>query len=150
MIKVWDRLYIGDQNDCKNGNDEWSIIHACKYPCFDNFESTSYLVCETSTDLYLNLIDSYKPLFMPYSFQTFFKFIKQHYGQEKKILIHCNKGESRSPSLALLFLAKTLCVISNHSYDKARKEFTELFDKYNPSLGIQKYFYRNWKQLNGY
>ena len=35
----------------------------------------------------------------------FLEFSNKHWRQGKKLLIHCNQGESRAPSLALLFVA---------------------------------------------
>jgi len=62
-------------------------------------------------------------------------------------LINCNLGESRAPSLALLFLAKGLHVISDRSYEEARREFQISYLGYMPGLGISRYFTENWNEL---
>jgi len=54
------------------------------------------------------MIDPPEPLFMMPIFTEFLKFAKDKWDSGKKLLIHCNRGESRAPSLALLFLAKCL------------------------------------------
>jgi predicted protein tyrosine phosphatase len=65
-------------------------------------------VLEREYDLYLNIIDPPVPLFKPPLFSSFLVFADKHWRSGKKLLIHCNQGESRAPSLALLFLEKKL------------------------------------------
>ena len=63
------------------------------------------MVLEKENDLFLNIIDPAVPLFMPPLFTAFLEFSNKHWRQGKKLLIHCNQGEPRAPSLALLFVA---------------------------------------------
>jgi predicted protein tyrosine phosphatase len=107
----------------------------------------SYLILEQENDLFLNIIDPPVPLFMPPLFSRFIEFSNKHWSQGQKLLIHCNQGESRAPSLALLFMAKVVSVIPNDSYEAAREEFEKLYPRYNPGKGIQKYFSNNWSVL---
>ena len=60
---------------------------------------------EEANDLYLNIIDPPGPLFMPPLFTSFLEFAVRNWEEGKNILIHCNQGESRAPSMGLLFLA---------------------------------------------
>ena len=32
MQQVHDRLYVGDDTDCRTGSRDWSVVHACKRP----------------------------------------------------------------------------------------------------------------------
>ena len=107
-----------------------------------------YLALELATDLYLNLIDPPKPLFMARSFHLFLAFSRVQLEKGRKILIHCNQGESRAPSLALLLLAKLKSQISNESYEAVRAEFKALFNGYNPGRGIQKYLAGHWREFD--
>jgi predicted protein tyrosine phosphatase len=66
--------------------------------------------------------------------------------QNKKIIIHCNMGQSRSPSLGLAYLAIT-GIISNNSYEEAAKEFRKLYPEYLPGTGIMLYMRHNWDFL---
>lgn len=156
MEKVHERVYVSDGDDCKNGNKNWAIIHACKSPCHQkavgykgnlNNDHKNYLVLERKYNLYLNIIDPPFPLFRPILFSSFLSFAIKNWKEERKILIHCNQGESRAPSLALLFLAKGLAVIDNSSYESAYLEFEELYPMYDPGEGIQIYFEENWDVL---
>ena len=73
------------------------------------------------------------------------KFIDKNI-KNKKILIHCNHGLSRSPSLALLYLAKK-GIINNQSYNDAVKDFLKMFSNYNPNNGIASYLRTEWGNL---
>ena len=70
-------------------------------------------------------------------------FIERNIGS-KKVLIHCNRGQSRSPALALLFLAKRRKSICNDSYDVAKEEFIKLCPNYLPGMGVQSYLAQYW------
>jgi len=80
-------------------------------------------------------------------FTEFLRFIRHHWNQGKTVLIHCNQGESRAPSLALLFLAKDIGVISNESYEKAKEEFMKIYPSYFPERGIQIYLREHWGEF---
>ena len=159
MIDVHNGLYVGKKADCRVGDPEWAVVHACKSPCHQRAVGYTgslskshpyYLALERGTDLYLNLIDPPKPLFMAPSFNSFLAFSRVQLEEGRKILIHCNQGESRAPSLALLLLAKLLSQISNESYEAARAEFEILFNGYNPGRGIQKYLTDHWSEFDSF
>ena len=148
MIEVHERVFVGMDHDCRSGNSVWAVVHACKIPCHQQAvgyhgslqrNHPNYLVFERGNDLYLNMIDPPQPLFMLPLFTSFMRFAAQHWGDGQCILIHCNQGESRAPSLAMLLLAKHIGVISSSSYDDARRNFITKFPSYNPGLGIQSY-----------
>ena len=107
-----------------------------------------YLALEQGTDLYLNLVDPRTPLFMPSSFNSFLAFSQVQLNEDRKILIHCNQGESRAPSLALLLLAKLVGSIPNDSYRAARAAFEALFNGYNPGMGIRNYLADHWSEFD--
>ena len=157
MIKVHNGLYVGKEADCRVGDNEWAVVHACKSPCHQRAvgyrgklspHHPHYLVLERGADLYLNLIDPPKPLFMAPSFHSFLAFSRVQLGMDRKILIHCNQGESRAPSLVLLILAKLVSRIPNESYEAARAEFETLFNGYNPGRGIQTYLAGHWHEFD--
>lgn len=156
MFEVRKRLYIGNEYDCRKGDEDWGIIHACKHPCHQravgykgNLSSShpNYLVLEKRNDLYLNIIDPSAPLFMPPLFTSFLNFTSLQWEGGKKILIHCNQGESRAPTLAMMFMAKHLKEIPNSSYSEARREFEKLYSGYKPGKGIQIYLNQNWQEF---
>lgn len=157
--KIVDRLWVGTVEDCKAIEDDpdWAIVHACKFPCHAERcgakigrESRSYLSFREGNQLFLNMIDLPKPLFPRQLFDAFLAFMGDVFpggsnSARKHVLIHCNQGESRAPSLALLFLAKRLFRVSNASYDEAWDEFEKLIGtQYCPSQGIEDWLRENW------
>lgn len=156
MIEVSERLFIGSEADCRGGDDKWAIVHACKIPCHQRAvgykgslpsSHQNYLVLEKANDLYLNIIDPSAPLFMPPLFTSFLKFATSHWEKGKRILIHCNQGESRAPSLALLFLAKHRKEIADTSFDEAKLDFQTIYSYYQPGQGILIYLRKHWSEF---
>ncbi len=159
MIEVYPNLYVGTDSDCFfDSRDDWVVVHACKYPCHQkavgyhgNFSPThpNYLVLERGSHLFLNMIDPNTPLFKPALFDSALSFIDR-YLPTRKVLIHYNKGNSRAPSLALLYLAKHARVINSENYATATKDFRTKFPGYQPGRGIQIYLTEHWTQIKGY
>jgi hypothetical protein len=156
MIEIRKRLFIGDEDDCRYGDDDWGVVHACKHPCHQRavgyrgkLSSTHpyYLVFERENDLFLNMIDPPRPIFMPQTFTSFLEFTSTQWEAGKNILIHCNEGESRAPTLALIFMAKHLKELPDSSYLEAREEFEKLYPAYRPGNGIQIYLTGNWNDF---
>lgn len=156
MIKVHERLYIGDGTACRPGLATLSVVHACKTPCHQRAVGytgslspahPNYLVLRTPCDLFLNIIDPPVPLFKIETFIHFLLFAREHHDGGASVLIHCNQGESRAPTLALLFLAKHLRVIPNGSFLEAREAFSSLYAGYRPGAGIQQFLTVNWLMI---
>lgn len=132
-----------------------AVVHACKEPCHRDavgYSSRSlpnthpnYLVLESEYHLFLNLIDPPRPLFMMQSFDSFFAFVDKHI-EEREVVIHCNQGESRAPSLALLYAAKRSERFPNESYALAARAFQAEF-VYNPGRGIHSWLATHWTEL---
>lgn len=83
MHQVKDCLYVGDDSDCTARNEDYAVVHACKHPCHqDAVEYTGslgsshphYLSYRKGEDLYLNMIDPDRPMFMPEMFEDFYAF----------------------------------------------------------------------------
>lgn len=156
MQEVHERIFVASDISCTKGGTELAVAHACKSPCHQSAVGykgslpnthPNYLVLERENDLYLNIIDPPIPLFMPPLFSHFLAFANSHWGSGQKLLIHCNQGESRAPSLALLFLAKGISAIEQSSYAAARKEFEAIYPRYAPGKGIETYFTKNWGSI---
>ncbi|WP_425410072.1 hypothetical protein [Hyphococcus sp.] len=173
MIEVHNRIFIAGEYACPgcgpaSGFDpagrelpvqqeaERAIVHACKSPCHQravgykgNLDNAhpNYLVIESGNDLYLNMIDPPVPLFKPALFTEAMRFAKEHWDAGRAVLFHCNQGMSRAPSLALQYLAKVRRVISDDSYEAARREFARLYEFYAPGKGIATYLTENWDNI---
>ena len=131
MFMISENIYVGDDSDCFE-RDGFVIIHACK-TCYKKAE-------KNKNDLYLNMIDPLLPLFNLELFKDAICFIKKNIGANK-ILIHCNKGKSRSASIAMLYCFGKL------DYGEAQYNMSNIYPNYSPSLGIDTYMYENWDKL---
>ncbi len=157
MTKVYDRLYVlvlKEIVSILDRNGLWFMrarIHATSMQLGTkvHYQRTTIITLslERGANLYLNIVDPDIPLFMPQTFVDFMNFSQKHYSEGMNLLIHCNLGESRAPSLALLFMAKGMHVISDRSYEEARREFQISYPGYMPGLGIFRYFTENWNEL---
>ena len=158
MKEINKNLFIGNDYDCANcsSNPEISIIHACK-TCHQkalNYSKSlpnthlNYLVYEIGTHLFLNMVDMSNELLPKFTnpiFKHAIDFINREI-QNKKILIHCNQGHSRSPSLGMMYLAIN-DIIPKISYAEAKAEFVKLYPEFAPGTGIMLYMQHNWNYL---
>lgn len=156
MREVHDRLYVASDEKCFHDRAGWSVVHACKHPCHQDAVGYTgdldqnhphYLILEEGSNLYMNLVDPEIPLFMPESFHRFLDFASARYRTGDQLLVHCNKGFSRAPSLALLFLAKELEELPDGSFPAARVAYNERDPAYAPSRGIRTYLSENWEEF---
>ncbi len=158
IIPVQPHVFIGGALDCSPGlnlTGTKATIHACKYPCWARFTSSGqlpkdhpqYLAHIYPFDLILNMIDPPVPLFQSATFAMARTFAKGHLSRGRDLLIHCNQGLSRAPSIAMLILAKDLGVVSDESYERARDEFEFLYPEYEPGVGIEQYMREHWREL---
>lgn len=150
-------IYIGKDSDCFwDERDDWAVVHACKHPCHRNAlryrtnlpsNHPNYLIYRRNSHLVLNLVDMDQLIdrFMRPIINAFYKFMDEM--EDKKILIHCNQGESRAPSLAILYLAKRKGIILSQSFDAARESFKQVYPLYNPGLGFRNYLKYYWDSL---
>lgn len=146
-------LAFGNESICTHATSgAIADVHACKEPChraavgYRGRRLASchphYLVLRREFHLYLNLIDPPQPLFTRVSFEAFMTFVDEHLPR-REVLIHCNRGESRAPSLALLYMAKRLSMLPADSYATAAALFRQQF-AYNPGAGIALWLTQNW------
>jgi hypothetical protein len=158
MTEIYPNIYIGNDQECFiTYSIDWAVIHACKNPCHTNAVGyrgslpsihPNYLVMENSQHLFLNMVDMEKELSPIYTnpiMKSAMAFIEKHIAT-KKILVHCNQGLSRSPSIALLYLA-IKGYIANESYSVAVADFQKMYPVFNPGRGISLYMNNNWDEI---
>jgi hypothetical protein len=156
MKRVHERLYVGSEVDCATAQPGWCVVHACKSPCHQAAvgyrgslkpDHPHYLVLERGSDLFLNIVDPPIPLFKLQTFTTFLNFAHRAWQEGQSVLVHCNQGESRAPTLALLLMSKRLRALPSDSYKVAASPFIQMYSAYRPGLGIQTFLDRNWDQI---
>ena len=159
MIQVIDKLSIGTNADCfYNNKADWAAVHACKHPCHQvavgyrgNLPKThpNYLIFERDNHLFLNMVDMDMPLSHEFTkpiVTVALNFMDKHI-TTKSILVHCNLGQSRSPALVMLFLAKRQQTISNDSFEDAKRDFVDIFPNCQFGSGVKTYLTNFWNDL---
>lgn len=158
MTEINRDLFIGGDADCNvcSGNHDFSIVHACKTCHLKILKYSgslpdmhpSYLIYENGSHLYLNMIDAQNELQSKFTlpiFKNAMNFINREI-KNKKVLVHCNFGMSRSPSIGMAYLASR-GAISNKSPEKAITDFLKLYPQYSPGNGIMLFMKHNWETL---
>jgi predicted protein tyrosine phosphatase len=155
MKEVYNNLFVGSDYDCQ-ATSGYAVIHACK-TCHQkalNYRKSlpnihpHYLVYENKLHLFLNMVDMEQELMAKYTnpiMKAGVNFIDKHINGSP-VLIHCNQGLSRSPSIALVYLTIKGKLPASNFYD-ALKAFTEIYPQYNPGRGIALYLNNNWNSL---
>jgi hypothetical protein len=158
MEEVAQNLYVGDDDDCQRAPDDWAVVHACKHDCHQkgvgytgdlNQSHPEYLIAQRESDLYLNIVDMERKLSHEYTepiVSATFDFIDDN-RDSKEVLVHCNQGRSRSPALAMLYLAKRADTLPDSDYESAKQAFADLYPPYRPGRGIELYLREYWPQL---
>jgi predicted protein tyrosine phosphatase len=157
MIEIHSNLFVGTADDYEfqvKGLPGWMVVHACKEPYHRRElgytsrgapkNHPEYLIAKRQNRLILNLVDADDPNYIPKEIiDTALEFIKLGMEQSRKILVHCNKGESRSPSIGLLYLAIHTNKLPRE-FVQAEQEFRQVYPFYNPSPGMRGFLIRNW------
>ena len=157
MIEVIPNLFIGTEEDYElhvKGKTDWVVVHACKEPYHRRAlgytsrgapkDHPEYLIARRTNSLILNLVDSPDPSYIPKTIiDTAIQYIHEALGRSHKVLVHCNMGESRSPSIGLLYLAKYTDKVPKE-FAMAEQAFREIYPYYRPSTGVRGFLFRNW------
>jgi protein-tyrosine phosphatase len=104
-------------------------------------------VARREQNLLLNMLDSEQP--ERYRKEALLDpalaFIDEMRAQGANILIHCEQGWSRSPSLALLYLAARLGALPTESLAAAETAFRARYPGYAPGYGIWAHLKQHWE-----
>ncbi len=153
------KLYVdGISGQSKANSDGWAVVHATQsvhYPLMGwdrrvnkpPKNHPNYIIWEEGNRLSLNWVDGEAFLYnwsKPETFIRVLDFINKYY-PDHQIMIHCDQGQSRSPTLAMLYMAKRLNAIPD-DFNGARNAFTQLYPGYAPS-GIADYVASHWSEI---
>lgn len=158
MKEVHSHLYVGSNADYLDMlfQEGWGVLHACKEPYHRNALGYTgraapklhpeYLFALRGDRCALNLVDADDPAFIPPAvIEAALGFIDGHMAVGHKVLVHCNQGQSRAPSVALAWLAGERAVPQDH--EAAIQAFTKLYPDYRPNAGVAGYLKANWSDL---
>lgn len=153
-------LFIGGIIALQQTHDQdWAFVHATQtihYRFFGWNRSTNkpdkyhphYIIYEKDNMLSLNWVDGAAHLYNWSGVSTFNKVLDfiERWHQEKNVLIHCDQGQSRAPTIGLLFLAKRLKSIPGDSFESAKDAFVKIYPNYLPG-GIGDYVRQKWEEF---
>ncbi len=160
MREVFPNLYIGTLNDYQTQIADqagWAIVHACKEPYHrlavgyrgwsaPKKHPEAMVACR-DTRLMLCLLDLPVPWFIRKEMiDQALDFIEQMHTRQYKVLVHCRKGRSRSPSITLLYLAARLQALPTESLEAAEAQFRRLYPPYHPTGGIRAHLRQHWQE----
>ena len=158
MIEVSPSLYVGNDKDYLAMGDStgWVFVHAAKEPWHRKAlgyttpgapkTDPEYLFAYRDKSLILNMIDSYNVNFISAPMiDEAIKFIGESMKMGYKVLVHCNHGLSRGPSLAFIYMLVNEKIVAQN-FNQAEKEFLKLYPEYNPAAGIYDYIAQNFRR----
>lgn len=157
MIEIHPNLFIGVVEDYESqakGKSDWLTVHACKEPYHRHElgytsqgapkDHPEYLIARRENRLILNLVDVPNPAYIRKEIiDAALEYIHKGLSEEKKVLVHCNLGESRSPSIGLLYLAIYTDKLPK-DFPMAEQEYRKIYPSYNPGLGMRGFVIQNW------
>ncbi len=160
MIEVYPKLFVGNQGDYDYGvscQDGWAVVHACKEPYHKQALGYSgravssthpeYLVARRGNRLILNMVDAPNPSFFNKErmIDKALDFIDEMRLKDLNVLVHCNQGNSRGPSVTLLYMAARLRALPIDALDSAEQKFREVYPSYLPGIGMRGHLLQYWR-----
>ena len=157
-------IWVGDDALCPMkgefpSDSRWSgLLHAAKHPCHVGAvgytgslpkDHPEYLVAvrDEGRQLYLNIVDAPVPIFRHEVFTAALDFLDV-WAFTGPVLVHCNNGLSRAPSLVLAWLAKRgRKDWADMSFAEARAAFERLMPDYAPGKGIEQFLVEEWGRI---
>lgn len=171
MYRILNNLYVGTDKYLPIAQSAgYSILGACKDPLhrqkarldgatkdgyiYINKDQTEYLYAERCHALYLNLIDGTDYQFIADEMiDKAIAFIYQETEAARTVFIACNQGQSRSPSIAFMFMIDNGLFDECGNFEIALNQFQCIYPFYNPRKGIldytKNYFGRHRRNNNG-
>lgn len=150
MIEVYPNLYIGSDKDVAKWNGP--LIHAARDPWFRELDlPSSHLWNDSLTAkiLTLNLVDADKVEYIAIPLiERALDFIKEYITQGS-VLVHCNEGKSRAPSIGYLYMLKNTEKFSGMTFQESIEEYRKLYEVWMPNRGIAlfcTFYYRKIKE----
>lgn len=151
MIEVFSRLWVGKDSDWDFINlsgEKFSVVHAAKEPYHRQLlgyigqgapkEHPYYLFARLDNILYLNLVDAEDDRYIPKAvIDEALRFISERLSIGDRVLVHCNEGKSRAPSIAFLWMYENGYLPK--SFKEAGPVFKSIYPEFFPKDGIFKF-----------
>lgn len=160
MIEICQRLFIGNESDYEmrvKHKAGWWIVHACKEPYHRQLlgykgrgapkDHPEYLIARRDNRLIVNLVDADDPAYIPKQiFDECLVFIETALNSGGNVLVHCNQGESRSPSIGFLYLVVHTDILPKASFEAAETSFLRIYPAYRPKGGMRGFLRIYWDE----
>ena len=158
MVEIIKNLWVGNDQDTPEAQKRGYAICSCPkegpsghrsmlgYTTLGAPKGKDYYFVERGNHIALNLIDVDDPNFIPeQAINAALKFIKKHFDNGEKILIHCNRGHSRGPTVALMFM-RSIGEMP-HNFVQSLRVFKTLYPEFDPGQGMKQYARSHWASL---
>lgn len=160
MIEICPRLFVGSETDYEMSvrhQTGWWVVHACKEPYHRQLlgyrgrgapkDHPEYFLAERGNLLFLNLVDADDPAYIPQQIiDAALVFIEKGLKSGDRVLVHCNQGESRAPSIGLLYLVTYTDILPCSTLSEAEASFRQLYPGYSPKEGIHGFLQTHWEE----
>ena len=151
MIRIAQRLWLGGQSDWERtvrlAREPWHVIHACKEPyhrLFVGYSGRGWWAVR-GRRIALNLVDGQEPEWVPEAAVDFAIDTINKWTEEFPVLLHCNRGESRSAVIGMLYLTSQ-GRFPGMDFEAAEAEFTRIYPPYNPARGMRLFAMQKWEK----
>jgi protein-tyrosine phosphatase len=158
MKQISPNVYVGSDEDYDKLKDDksWAFVRCAKYGPGGHQQTLGYhtlaapegknkFVARKGNLLALNLLDLDDPNFVPEeAIQQGLDFIRDHVDSQK-VLIACNAGVSRGPTMGLMWL-RTIGRMP-YGFMQSERQYRNLYRDYDPSLGIEQFARSHWSSL---
>lgn len=167
MHKIIDGLFVGTAEEVPIAKENgFSICGVCKDPLHRQharrigadkegyitkslpIDEPEYLWADRGHELYCNLIDAHDIKYIhPSVIQRALRFIcNERLVINNRVLIACNKAESRSPSIALMHLIQLGTWVPENNFENVVENFRDMYYPfYSPNGGMLEFTKRFWE-----
>jgi hypothetical protein len=158
MEQVIDRLWVGsDKDTAEAGRRGYAHLAAAKdasdghrvmlgYHTRAAPKDKNYLFARKGDWAAMNLIDAGDPQMIPEEMiLQGIAFIQEIMSEGKKILVHCDAGHSRGPTMAMLYMRSVGEL--PQPFNRAKKIFTTLYPPYDPGHGMECVARKLWDEI---
>lgn len=171
MYRILNNLYVGTDKYLPIAKSAgYSLLGACKDPLhrqkarldnavkdgyiYINKDQSEYLFAERPHALYLNLIDGTDYRFIADKMiDKAIAFICQETTAGRTVFIACNQAESRSPSIAFMFMIYSGLFDDCEDFEMAYNQFQRIYPFYAPKRGMldytRNYFEKHRRENDG-
>ena len=164
MIEVHPQLWVGGGADFDTVIRDttwvvdWYIVSCGKEPwhrealgytgCGAPKDHPEYLIAARPDHLILNLVDVEDVSYInPKIIEAALEAITENL-PHRKVLVHCNQGNSRAPTIALLWMRASdwfYPMMKRLSYNDAKAAFKERYPTFEPAAGMDGYARKVWE-----